>query len=257
MLWHKAWLETRWRFISALLILTVLAGGNVYDYLATERLLPRLNATTGPPAAEATGLGGMIREAIELQKDFRGFIWYQAFRQNLVQMGVLFAVLLGCGGLLNEATKGSSLYTLSLPVTRRRLLGVRTGTGLAELFAVAMVPPLVIPLLAPSIGQQFSVVDALAHGLCLFFGGAVFFSLASFLSTLFGDVWRPLLIAIGIACAIALASFAAPQLAIFSVMNGESYFRYGTLPWTGLLVSAVLAMALLYSAAETLERRDF
>jgi hypothetical protein len=40
-------------------------------------------------------------------------------------------------------------------------------------------------------------------------------------------------------------------------MNGESYFRYGSLPWTGLLVSAVLAMALLYSAAETLERRDF
>ena len=30
MLWHKAWLETRWRFISALVILTVMAGSNVY-----------------------------------------------------------------------------------------------------------------------------------------------------------------------------------------------------------------------------------
>ena len=36
MLWHKAWLETRWRFISALVILTVVAGSNVYDYLATQ-----------------------------------------------------------------------------------------------------------------------------------------------------------------------------------------------------------------------------
>ena len=45
----------------------------------------------------------MIREAVEIQKDFRGFIWYQAFRQNLMQMGVFFAVLLGCGGLLSEA----------------------------------------------------------------------------------------------------------------------------------------------------------
>jgi hypothetical protein len=66
-----------------------------------------------------------------------------------------------------------------------------------------------------------------------------------------------MLIAIGIACALAIASFAAPQLAIFTVMNGESYFRTGTLPWAGLLTSAVLTMALLYSAAETLERRDF
>src|SRR5215203_6511397 len=122
MLWHKAWLETRWRFISALLILSVLAGGNVYDYLATQRLLPRLNATTASSAAEATGLGAMLQEAIDLQKNFRGFIWYQAFRQNLTQMGVFFAVLLGCGGLLSETSKGSALLTLSLPVTRKRIL---------------------------------------------------------------------------------------------------------------------------------------
>lgn len=257
MLWHKAWLETRWRFISALLILTVLAGGDVYDYLATQRLLPRLNATTGTPAAEATGLAGALREAVELQKNFRGFIWYQAFRQNLTQMGVFFAVLLGCGGLLSESAKGSALYTLSLPVTRRQLLGARTFAGLAQCLAIAMIPPLAISILAPTIGEQFSVVDALAHGVCLFFVAAVFFSLASFLSTLFGDLWRPLLISIGIACAAAIVSFTVPQINIFSVMNGESYFRTGSLPWAGLLTSAVLATALLYSAAETLERRDF
>lgn len=42
-----------------------------------------------------------------------------------------------------------------------------------------------------------------------------------------GAGWRPLLIRIGIACAMVFASFVARQLAIFSVMNGESYFRYG------------------------------
>ena len=52
MLLHKAWLETRWRFISALLILTVVAGSNVFDYLAAQKLLPQLNATTTTPAAE-------------------------------------------------------------------------------------------------------------------------------------------------------------------------------------------------------------
>lgn len=257
MLWHKAWLETRWRFISALLILTVLAGGNVYDYLATQRLLPRLNATTASPVAQASGLDAAIRDAIELQKDFRGFIWYQAFRQTMTQMGVFFAILLGCGGLMSETAKGSALFTLSMPITRRQLLGARAGAGLAQWFAIAMVAPLSIPLLAPSIGQHFNVVDALAHGLCIFIVGAIFFSLAAFLSTMFADIWRPMLIALGIACALAIASFAVPQIALFSVMNGESYFKTGALPWTGLLVSAALTTALLYSAAETLERRDF
>ena len=257
MLWHKAWRETRGRFISAMIILTVLAGSNVYEYLATQQLLPSLSVSTEAPAAEATGLGRMIREAIEIQKDFRGFVWYQAISQNLTQMGVFFAVLLGCGGLLHESSKGSALFTLSLPVTRRRLLGARTATGLAQLVALSIIPPLAISVLAPTVGQRFSVVDALAHGVCLFFVAAVFYSLAAFLSTLFSDLWRPLLIAIGIALAVAFVSFAVPQINIFSVMNGETYFRTGSLPWMGFVTSAVIATALLYSAAETLERQDF
>jgi ABC-type transport system involved in multi-copper enzyme maturation permease subunit len=256
MLWHKAWLETRWRFVSAILILTLLAASSVFSYFANSRLLSELPAVV-PRAAESTALGAAIREAIELQKEFRGFIWYRTFRDNLTNMGVFFAILLGCGGLVSETAKGSALYTLSLPVTRKQLLGARTGTGLLQCLAIAMVPPLAIPILAPAVGERFGLVDALAHGLCLFFVGGLFFSLASFLSTLFADIWRPMLIAVAIACVVAIASFAAPQLSLFSVMSGESYFRTGTLPWTGLLTSAVIAMALLYSAAETLERRDF
>lgn len=254
MLWQKAWLETRWRFITALLILTVMSGAKVYEYVVTLRAMPLAESVL---SGNNSPLGAAIREAIEVQREFRGFIWYNTFRDNLTTMGVLFAVLLGCGGLLAEAKKGSALFTLSLPVTRKQLLAARIGTGLAQCFTIAMIPPLAIPLLAPAIGQQFSVIDALAHGLCLFFVGALFFSLASFLSTMFGDIWRPLLIAVVIACGAALVQLLAPNLGLFRVMSGESYFRTGALPWMGFLTTAVLASALLYSTAETLERRDF
>ena len=40
MLWHKAWLETRWRFITALVILTVMSGAKVYEYVVTLRMMP-------------------------------------------------------------------------------------------------------------------------------------------------------------------------------------------------------------------------
>ena len=254
MLWHKAWLETRGRFITGLLILTVLSGAKVYEYVVTLRMMPLAESVL---SENTSPLGAAIREAVEVQREFRGFVWYNTFRDNLALMVVLFAVLLGCGGLLADAKKGSALFTLSLPVSRRQLLGARVGVGLAQLFAITMVPPLAIPLLAPAIGQSFSIIDALAHGLCLFFVGALFFSLASFLSTMFADIWRPLLIAMLLACVAVIAQVAAPEFGLFKVMSGESYFRNGSLPWMGFLTTAVLASALLYSAAETLERRDF
>jgi len=255
MLWHKAWLETRWRFIAAMVILTLMAGVNVYEYVVTQRMMPLAESIVS--GGDRSPLDAAIREAIAIQREFRGFIWYNAIRDNLTQMGVLFAVLLGCGGLLGESKKGSPLFTLSLPVTRKQLLGARLGTGLAQCFAIAMLPPLVIPLLAPAVGQSFSVFEALAHGLCLFFVGALFFSLAAFLSALFGDFRRPLLIAVFVACLAVLVQLAVPEIGLFKVMSGESYFKNGSLPWMGLVTSAVLASALLYSAAETLERRDF
>ena len=254
MLWHKAWLETRWRFIIGLLILTLMSGAKVYEYVVTLRMMPLAESVL---SGDNSLIGAAIRDAMEVQREFRGFVWYNTFRDNLTTMGVLFAILLGCGGLLAESKKGSALFTLSLPVTRKQLIGARIGTGLAQCFAIAIVPPLAIPLLAPAVGQNFSVIDALAHGLCLFFVGALFFSLASFLSMLFGDIWRPLLIAVMVACVAAVAQFIAPEFGLFKVMSGESYFRNGSLPWMGFVTTAVLALALLYSAAETLERRDF
>src|SRR5688572_23097140 len=148
MLWHKAWLETRWRFITALLILTVMAGAKVYEYVVTLRMMPLAESVI---SGNNTPLGAAIREAVSVQREFRGFIWYNAFRDNLTQMGVLFAVLLGCGGLLSEAKKGSALFTLSLPITRRELLRVRTVTGVTQCLAITMIPPLVLPILAPAI----------------------------------------------------------------------------------------------------------
>lgn len=255
MLWHKAWLETRWRFAIGLLIVTVLAGAKIYEFVVVQRMMPM--AETMLSDTDRSPFGDTIREAVALQREFRGFIWYTTYRDNLTQMGVLFGLLLGCGGLFAEAKKGSALFTLSLPVTRRELITARTVTGLGQCLAIAMVPPLVIPMLAPSIGEHYSIVDALAHGLCIFFVVALFFSLASFLSTMFGDIWRPLLIGVFLACAAAVVQAFVPELGLFRVMSGETYFRTGALPWIGFLTTAVLSSALLYGASETLEQADF
>src|SRR5207249_9746555 len=124
MLWYKAWLETRWRFLIGLTLLMCSAMGVVFTYPKVLELMPML------PAIKIGGeLGKQIREAAELTRDYRGYVWLQWFRKELLQLGTLFAVLLGSGGLFSQR---SALFTLSLPASRRRLLGVRATAGLAE-----------------------------------------------------------------------------------------------------------------------------
>src|SRR5690349_19585959 len=224
MLWYKTWLETRWRFLIGLAILFVLAAGLVVTYPATQRLL--LSQTK---AIDLNGpIGRLLADALDLQREYRGFIWWQWHRQNLAQMWTLFAVLLGSGGLVTRGSGGAALFTLSLPASRNGLLTTRAAVGMGELVVLAIVPSLVITVMSPSIGQHYSAADAVTFGLCLCVAGSVFFCLALLLSTVFDDVWRPLLLTCAVAVLFGVAELAAGGLApfgIFHVMSGESYLR--------------------------------
>ena len=255
MLWYKSWLETRWRFVIGLVLLMFSAASTVFTYPEVIKLI------SGMPNPDLSGaLGRRVSETLALARDFRGYVWSQWFRQNLIQMWGIFAVLLGTGGLVSQASGGGAIFTLSLPASRNRLLGVRAVTGLVELLVLAIVPPLLVPVFSTAIGESYAVSDALVHGACMFIAGTMFFSLAFLLSTVFSDVWRPLLIALGLALALAcLEQFVegASRYGVFEVMSAESYFRTGSLPWVGLLISAAASAALLYAAATNIASRDF
>jgi len=211
------------------------------------------------PSLDVGGeIGRRIREAAELAREYRGYVWSQGFGKNLAQMTTLFAVLLGTGGLFSQS--GAAVFTLSMPASRNRLFGVRAAAGLGELLVLAVVPSLLIPMLSPAIGETYGVGTALVHSACLFVAGAAFFSLAFLLSTVFSDVWRPLLIALGIAIVLALGEQVFREVArysMFGLMSGETYFRSGSVPWWGLLAGTAMSAAMLYAAAVNFARRDF
>src|SRR5206468_7598019 len=159
-----------------------------------------------------------------------------------------FALLLGSGGLLSDGGGRSPWFTLSLPVSRDRLLAVRVGAGLAELLVLALVPSLLIPMMSPAIGEAYPLRLALVHGACMFVAGTAFFSLTLLLSTVFTDFWRPLLLACAVAIVLGSVEGALwSRYGIFRVMSAEAYFRGGQLPWAGLMTSAAVSIALLYS----------
>jgi ABC-2 type transport system permease protein len=254
MLWYKAWLDTRWRFLVGMVLLLLSACGVVLTYPQVVKVL-----TVEPSVDTSRELGRRIREGIELSRTYRGYVWSQWFRQNLPQIFTIVAVLVGSGSVLAQGMRGGAVFTLSMPASRNRLLGVRAAAGLGELVVLAFVPPLMLPLVSPAVGAAYGVGDALVHGACLFAAGTVWFSVAFLLSTSFDDLWRPLLITLAAAMVVAVCEqvLQLSRYSVFAVMTGEVYFRTGHLPWLGLLASLGASAAMLYLATINMARRDF
>ena len=251
MLWYKAWLETRWRFVIGLVLALCSAVGVVLTYPQVLKLMPLV-----PPEMPGE-IGRRIRESMLLMRHFDSYVWAQWFRQNLPQLASLFAIILGTGGVLSR--RAGALFTLSLPVSRKRLMRIRAVTGMSELFVLVVAPSLLISLIAPVVHEGYGIGRAVVHALCLFVGVCVYFTLTLMLSTFFNDTWRPLLIALAIALVVSLASqiYIDSPISPLHLMSAESYFRFGEIPWIGLLVAAAMSFAMYAAANATLASRDF
>lgn len=253
-MYHKIWLDVRWRALIGLAVLAVSACGTV----ASRGALQDVSVHLQPSATSGNGLiGKAIAEAIDTQRTYRGYVWYQAFNQNLVYIGTLVAALLGSGSPLSGSGRGV-LFSLALPASRARWLGARAAVCLGALLGLTLLPSLVFPLLSPLVGEQFAVGDALVRAVCAFAASGVVFAFALLLSTVFNDVWRPFLVTCLAALLLGTAELVLLRgRGLFGLMSAAQYFRDGSFPWLGLLSSAALAAALLYAASANLARRDF
>jgi hypothetical protein len=248
MLRYKSWIDTRSRFLLGLGILLVFACGTAMSFQFVQKLTA---------SVEGLALQPELQESLELIRTFPGYAWSQWFSGNFPALLTFFAALLGSGNPLVKSGSGA-LFSLALPVSRGRWIFARAETGLAELFVLALAPALVIAALAPLVDGQLAVIDAVVYGLCAFVVASLFFAVAVFLSTLFNDVWRPLLLTCFVAIALAAAGTALPETqGLFEAMAGQSYFYDGVLPWFPLLLSGAGAAALIYAAAANVARRDF
>src|SRR6185369_1206368 len=252
MLFQHAFLETRWRFLIGLVVLPVSAAFVVLSY--PQIIALSQSVTTSPDSA----LGREIAESMELAKTYPGYIWSQWFRQEGAQLGGLFAAIIGTGGLLSQAA-AARLFTLSLPVSRERLLAARAAAGLTQMLALMIVPALVVVLVSPLVSRSFPLIDALAYALGAFAGCAVLFSLAFFLSSMFGNVWAPVVLTMCAGAALAALDqiTGADRFSLLRMIHGDAYFHGLGLPWTMLLMSVLASSAFVYAGIRHVARQDF
>jgi ABC-2 type transport system permease protein len=238
MLWYKAWLETRTRFLLSLFGILGLCSLSV---LHGER-----QAEPWTPRA------------------YHNYILSDGYGM-LAIMCVLSVTLLMMGGLLREQALGTASFTLSLPVSRRRHMLVRIGLGAAQALVIAVVPAVAMYVIASVCSAPFSVSQNLFRLILLLTGGAVFFAIAILITSLVPGEYTPPVVAFGVLL-LTSATLGDAKTRLFSplaFMIGSEYLDHnsnllvGPIPWIGVAGWFFLAALLIWLAVCIIETREF
>jgi ABC-type transport system involved in multi-copper enzyme maturation permease subunit len=246
MLYYKAWLESRVRFLTAAAVLSI------YCLAFVQRA--RIDF---PPAREPMLL-------------YTVHVWRGIYNGLAAAVFITMSGLLGLGGLERERESGSCAFTLALPVTRLELLWPRVAVAMFEMAALAAIPLIVVPWASASIGHEYPVVHAARFAMLFAITGAVWVAAGVLVSVAVSGGYASLVASL-LAPAMCAAVFsvtalrAHPGLSPLNVMSGSrlpfvnraTALVDGPRPWPALasftLVSAGLIAASLYVAS----RRDF
>jgi ABC-type transport system involved in multi-copper enzyme maturation permease subunit len=258
MLWYKAWLESRTRFLTGLVAVTAIPilYARLHAVLIPQWILALSQPQTQKPAWLSLAIG-----------DYRFYLWHFLFDYHLQWFWVLFAVALSFGGLGREEPRGTALYSLGLPVTRQRWLLTRSAVAFIECVLLALVAAPVIQIASLSVGQSYPIGQGIAHALLLAGGGVLFIGVALLISTVVKGEWAPLVGTIGMMGMpyLILQDYVrqappdswARQFDLAHVMAGPWYLTWSSVPWASIALIWVLATGALATAVWFGNRLDY
>ena len=236
MLWYKAWLETRARFLTSLVTVTLFC--TVFVYHAQ----------------------GMIRAQWTWDLN-RLLLVNQEF---LVILWVLSVVLLAMGGIVREKAVGTASFTLALPVSRMRLVSARVAVGALESMALAVVPWVAVVIVMVAAKKPVLVSQVAEYVTLLVVGGMIYFALGILVSSVVGGEYTAPALTFGVVLAVVIVSDAwFREYSVWRLVTGDllvdrgMYLLPARLPWLGLGASLGVALLMVGAAMVVVEKRDF
>jgi hypothetical protein len=233
MLWHKGWLETRFRLLFTLGFTTLIL------------VLQHSIRTATPPGKNAA----------------LGLIMFS--NPTLVLM---VCALLGGAGIVTQpslqATKGlhgSTLFTLALPVSRLRLLAVRASIGWLESVGVIGALCCGMWLVSPAFRAMATPVEMLEYAGTLITCASALYCLSVLLATFLDDQWRAwgTMIASAALWWLSIHTPFPASADIFRAMREGSPLIAHTIPWTAMAFSLGLAAILFFAALKVVQTREY
>jgi len=215
MLWYKAWLETRWRFVFMI--------GSILLVLFTGRK-PELGSALLYCVAGLYLAGAGINSQ------------------------TTYAATTGF--------HGSMLFTLSLPVSRRRLFFVRAGLGALETCALVAALAGLTLLLRPAATSSLQILQYATRAVVC---TMAVYALSALLACVLDEMWQFTGSCICLAAIWILQNRIAlvSQLSPLRGMSLMSYPASAPMPWGPVLASALLTGMLFWAAVLVLQRNEY
>ena len=162
---RKAWLETRARFALGAIVIVILCA---FMVLVRPRMLVQwpIDKIQHPEWRDPPWWD-------RVHTDYAFFLWHYLYRDMLQKAFMVFAVLLGVGGLAREAASGTAGFTLALPVSRRKLLATRALVGAVEVISLGAIAAVTILAASAAIGVPYSISHAVLHSALVAIGALV------------------------------------------------------------------------------------
>ena len=235
MLWYKYWLETRFLAL----------------FMIAYAIFPVALSLLNPRAANAPQ-GSLA--AIENAVAFFG-VYYSMIPVLLAGSGIRAQASPGA----TKGLYGSTYFTLSLPVSRLRLIASRAGIGMLETAGIFIIAPCAVWIVFPPLRAHITASDLMMFWVALFICGIALHFLGVLLSTVLEDPWRGFASMFGVVLLQWLLSTLPlpPAVNIFRAMGAASPLFTHTLPWATMGISLVASAVLFLVAARVVQMREY
>ena len=221
MLWYKAWLETRLRFLFLAALM-----------LAACVLFVRPLHPARDPGGEAARLVRLLY-----------FAEWPMLALVLAGAGINTQTLSGT----RHAIHPSMYFTLSLPVRRRRLVAVRAAVGALETLALVLVGCFAGWTLSPLLRAIVAPAEMLVYVFTAAAGASLAYGLGVLLATFLDESWQ----------IYAGAAALAPLWLLQTHVPGLAPPPFGEVRWMALAFSAGGGAVLVAAAAWCAERKQY
>ena len=238
MIWYKAWLESRWRFLICLTLIATVVAADIYQ---ADLNMPRM---------------GMRPD------EFGKYVWKVYFTRFQL-LWILSVLVLGMGGLLRERSVGTAGFSLSLPVSRRIWMTVRGTMAASQAAILAMAPLVIVPLVSRTIGRSYPPWEAAKFSLLVMLTGLFILTLGILYSSFFQGEYTG--VALGISTVFVMTVVVNPlagRYPFLGMTNGEHYLNTSWYlangwPLVQIFAKLFLAAGLWELSIRIVEKRDF
>jgi ABC-type transport system involved in multi-copper enzyme maturation permease subunit len=255
----KSWLETRTRFFMGVAAVVFLCG-------FMTLLRPTIVAQWRRDLVEHPEWQNPIWFN-DVLTDYSFYLWHYLYLDMLQKVLVVFAVLLGVGGLTRESQYGTAGFTLSLPAGRGAMLGIRAAVAAAQLAVLALLSVLTIIAGSMLVGEAYPAAHAGFHLALILAGSLVALCASLAISAAVEGEHAPMLV--GLSAVSLLYFLAAPYtdggaepplvraLNLSGVMAGGPAAGVADVRWLGLAVCILLGLLALHFAFRRSMSRDY